>query len=158
MSWFDEEGLKDFIKETVTSEVEAGVDAVDFEEKIKDYLPDFDDLVKEKVDEFDFSDAIYNVVQDYDFDDAIEKQVGNYDFSDAVSDALGERRIQREMEQTLQEKVEECLASPEFHAQVREIVVDILWNLLTFKALRQNVKQSVIRLTRNTIKKFRKAA
>lgn len=70
--------------EELTQQLEAVDELVD--EKLNDY--DFDHLMSEAISEHDFSYEIGEAVADHDFDDAIREEVAEFDFDDKIGEAL----------------------------------------------------------------------
>ena len=71
-------------------ELEQKLEAVDelVDEKLNDY--DFDHLLSEAVSDHDFSYEIGEAVTEHDFDDAIKDQVENFDFDDLLREFVRE--------------------------------------------------------------------
>jgi hypothetical protein len=70
--------------EELAQQLEAVDELVD--EKLNDY--DFDHLMSEAISEHDFSYEIGEAVADHDFDDAIREEVAEFDFDDKIGEAL----------------------------------------------------------------------
>lgn len=70
--------------EELTQQLEAVDELVD--EKLNDY--DFDHLMSEAISEHDFSYEIGEAVAEHDFDDAIREEVAEFDFDDKIGEAL----------------------------------------------------------------------
>lgn len=70
--------------EELTQQLEAVDELVD--EKLNDY--DFDHLMSEAISEHDFTYEIGEAVADHDFDDAIREEVAEFDFDEKIGEAL----------------------------------------------------------------------
>ena len=79
----DIDALKMKIEE-LTQQLEAVDELV--EQKLNDY--DFDELMTDAIREHDFSYEIGEAVAEHDFDDAIREQVEYFDFDDKIGEAL----------------------------------------------------------------------
>jgi len=85
--------IGDAIQDVISEAVESAINDMDFSDKVRDELPDLDDLVEKAVDNLDIDDKVSEAVND-----AIE----NYDFSDAV---------EKEVEKELQANLSECVSN-----------------------------------------------
>jgi hypothetical protein len=142
----------------------------DIKDAVKEEMPDVDDVVQEKLRDFDFSDAIHDALRDHDFSSDVEKALDDYDMSDALDNAIHynrrtQRVFQNQVDESVQENIEKYVETDEFAEQVRAVVVRVLWDILTLKSLRQRLtgkakecKATVIKFTKEQINRFKKAA
>lgn len=167
-------GFGEQFESMVQEFVDNAIGEKDFSDEItdavKDQMPDIDDTVQEKLRDFDFSDAIHDALRDYDFSGDMEKALDDYDMSDALDNAIHynrrtQRVFQNQVDESVQENIEKYVETEEFSDKVRAVVVSVLWDILTFKSLRQRLtgkakeaKATVIMFTKNQINRFRKAA
>jgi hypothetical protein len=164
------EQFEQMVQEFVDNAVSEKDFSDDIKDAVKEEMPDVDDVVQEKIRDFDFSDAIHDAIRDYDFSTDLEKAVDDYDMSDAVDNAIHycrrtQKVFQNQVDESVQENIEKYLETDEFAEKVRAVVVRVLWDVLTFKALRQRLmgrakecKVTVIKFTKNQINRFKKAA
>ena len=138
----------------------------DIKDAVKEEMPDVDDVVQEKLRDFDFSDAIHDALRDHDFSSDVEKALDDYDMSDALDNAIHynrrtQRVFQNQVDESVQENIEKYVETDEFAEQVRAVVVRVLWDILTLKRFRGKVtecKATVIKFTKEQINRFKKAA
>ncbi len=153
-----EDAMKDLIDDRISE--------ADLSDKIQDELPNFNEKIEEALKDHDFRDAISDALDDYDMDQDIGKALEHFDFSDAVSEAFSyDRRVQHTLKTEVRERVDdqvgEYVQSPEFVSLVRGVVVNVLWDIFTLKALRGKAtvyKAEVIKFTKDQVSRLRKAA
>jgi len=111
------EGIEEYLGErNFKDEIEAALNDYDFSDVVKDAVRDHADVeseVEKAVDDYDFSDAIHDCVRDYDWWEEIEDKVKD-DMETMVEEAVASA-------------VTDVLASVEFKATVRGIVVEMVW-------------------------------
>lgn len=69
------EMLQEMLQEFITETVDAAIGDADLSDKVKDEMPDFDDLIEKAVDNLDISSAMSEALDDFDIPDKVEKEV-----------------------------------------------------------------------------------
>lgn len=97
------------IDEMIQEMVEAAICDADFEDKINDTLPNFEDMIDKAVDCLDIDDKV---------NDAVSEALDDFDISDKV-----EKEVEKEMEANLHEYVENEFASFTKTDKFKELVL-----------------------------------
>jgi hypothetical protein len=80
------------LAELITEQVDSIISDYDLSDKIQEELPNFDDLVDERLDKIDLDDKV---------NDAVESALDDFDISDKV-----EKEVEKELDANLHEYVE----------------------------------------------------
>jgi hypothetical protein len=104
--------LGEALVEIINEAVESAINETDFESKILDALPNFDDLVEEAVDKIDLDDKVSEAVDNYDFSEIVEKEV--------------EKELEGNLGEYVQNEMAEYVKSNQFKELVAAQVAEVL--------------------------------
>jgi len=119
------EQLENVINEAISTAVEEAVNDLDLSESIEKALGDYDfsDVMKDVFkDEIDVDGDIEKAMNDFDFSDAIHDSVKDYDWWEEIEYKVKDE-IETEVDNKVSDAVSTLLASDEFKAAVRCMLV-----------------------------------
>lgn len=102
-------GFAEQLAELISEQVDSIISDYDLSDKIQEELPNFDDLVDERLDKADIDDKV---------NDAVDEAIKDYDFSDVV-----EKEIEAELNENLHEYVENEFEAYTKTAKFKELVL-----------------------------------